>query len=150
MPKEKKTHEDFRKYVCLFCLKKGKDSRGINEKEYENINTHFVIGLNRDDERLPNAMCITCRMVLRKTSAGDYSKYFELFDYSKLNPLKPITRTSSSCECMICMNVRSVPFKTNNKENISSTTSRGRPSQYKHTQTPIKSMFSMPNTSCKG
>ena len=137
MPKEKKTHDDFRKAVCFLCLMKRKDPRNITPNDWEKLNTFFVSGLDPNDERLPSVLCIACRTIVRNTTSCDHLSAIEIFDYSRLNQLKPITRNSSSCECTVCLIGRSTPFNCN-KENVPSTAPRGRPSQTKSVPSPIK------------
>ena len=110
MPYVKKTHHDCRKSVCLLCFKKRKGLQEISEKDREIIESFFVSGLNPHDERLPTVLCITCRSMVNKAVSGDVLVSFEVYDYSTLKNLKPSTRTSSSCDCTVCLIATSNPF----------------------------------------
>ena len=136
MPTKKKSHEEFRKCVCLLCFRKGgKDLRPISDKDRGIIEEHFVKGLSSIDNRLPNVICLTCKFTMQRTSQSDTSRTIPPFDYSLLKELKPATRSSHICDCFICKIGRSTPF---NKENYVPSMSPGRPLTTQNAQTPIK------------
>ena len=136
MPNVKKTHNDFRKVVCLCCFRKGKALRNVSQNDRDTIEEYLVSGLDPLDERLPTVLCLTCRGILNKYRSGDFSNRIEMFDLSKLKTLKPDTRNSSPCECTVCLIGKSTPF--NFKENLPRNVPQGRPCPNKTIPTPIK------------
>ena len=104
MPRTKKCHDDYRKCICLLCMGKSKDMREISNEQRHLIDQYIVSGLDKCDNRLPNALCGSCRLFLYEVKSDpktDISS-LDIFDHSKLNSPKPITRTSPSCSCLIC------------------------------------------------
>lgn len=142
MPKQKKNHNDFRKAVCLLCFKKGKGFECINEAQRDIIENHVISGLSLLDERLPTVLCVSCRITINKYRNNDFSVSLKdtIYDYSKLNSLQTVTRTSPTCSCVICYIGRSTPFsKVTNTENMRPIQScRGRPRTQSDPPTAIK------------
>ena len=134
--KQRKTHDDFRKCVCLLCFKKRKGLQNITNIDWESINTYFVSGLSPHDDRLPTVLYLQDRLMVHEARLNDgYTKNVELFDYSKLTTLRSVTRTSSPCECVMCVIGRSTPFNGGNKENFIFPRGRPKPTS---SPTPIK------------
>lgn len=100
MPNVAKTHDDCRKTVCFLCMRKC-------EREL----TDFLIGkikklvksdIDFNDPRVPRALCSNCSLLLRRKDSGDQNVTLPaLFSFSSI-VVKPQTRSSSSCECLIC------------------------------------------------
>jgi hypothetical protein len=73
--------------------------------------TDFIIGrihkllktdIDFEDERVPQAICNTCRTLLQKRDAGDMSvSLLAIYNFSAV-VVKPLTRTSGPCDCLIC------------------------------------------------
>ena len=105
MPRQKKGHEDYRRCDCLLCMGKCKDMREIRDDQRDIIEKYLVSGLDKYDTRLPNVLCGSCRVniitKLKFNPDTDVSK-FSIFDHSRLNLPKPATRSSPSCECLVC------------------------------------------------
>ena len=60
------------------------------------IEDNFVNGLDAHDERLPNVVFNTSYNALMDSK-------IKIFDYSKLSDnLRPVTRSSPTCECLLC------------------------------------------------
>ena len=101
MPYIPKTHTDYRGMVCLLCFGKAKDMRKITDVQRETIEKSIISGLDSLDERLPTALCSTCRKNVSNISNGA-PNHIKHFDYSKLGSKRPETR-SSSCDCLVCL-----------------------------------------------
>ena len=69
MPNSKKTHEDCRKTVCIFCLRKC--IRELNNQLINTIETVFQMKLDISDSRVPKGICDTCRIALGKKKNGE-------------------------------------------------------------------------------
>ena len=114
----KKTHDDFRKCICMLCFKKCKQARAITDHQRKLVEDCVISGLERFDERLPTALCTTCRLALTLFEKGEGNlDRVNIFDYSQLKPLSRVTRTSTStsCDCLLCeigrstINAKGVP-----------------------------------------
>ena len=58
--------------------------------------------LNFDDERVPRGICNTCRLLLQKRDSEEITNGLPpLFNFFT-TLIKPITRTSTTCVCLIC------------------------------------------------
>ena len=101
MPRKPKTHYDYCMQVCLLCLGKTKTMRPVTDNQRELINAYLVSGLSKNDDRLPRALCTTCRLRVSELPVGGTGQA-NVFDHSILNDLRPITRGSSICECLVC------------------------------------------------
>ncbi len=100
MPNKGKNHEDCRKSVCFLCMRKG--DRELNEFIIGRIHKLVKSDINFSDERVPLAICNTCRALLQKRDAGDVSVSLPaVYNFSTI-VVKPITRTSGPCDCLIC------------------------------------------------
>ena len=69
---------------------------------YGLIKEHLVVGLDRNDRRLPKVICASCRRILYFYAKEDFTRTISLFDYSKLNTLRPITHSNPDCSCHVC------------------------------------------------
>lgn len=110
MPKEALTHEENRKRVCLFCLKKCSIKDGVDKNKMrpitakgkidELINT--IVKYDSTREELPNAICNSCCVKL-------YNKKLNAPDLLQFKPLNTITRSYNSilCQCLVCEIARS-------------------------------------------
>ena len=102
--KNKLTHDQCRRKVCIICMQKCKGVQIISPSVQILIDDHFLTGLSwRLDSRLPNVMCIDCRMKLVGKSQGKNVEMPPFFDYSKI--LRPQTRLLlASCvhNCAVC------------------------------------------------
>ena len=112
--KKKRSHDDSLKCVCLLCFKKAKSPFVLNQKYYDLIDTFVVSGLDKNDNRLPQVICSTCKRVLAANCRGDFSRKINDFDYSKLPQIKPSTRLSEGgdCICFVCQIARTNSLKT--------------------------------------
>lgn len=106
MPNTARNHDESRSAVCLLCLGKSKEMRTINVNIQAIIEEYFVQGYDPNDSRLPNALCSVCRKITQEYAAGDFSRSIELFDYSAVGSAPPITRSSPSCSCIVCVKAR--------------------------------------------
>jgi uncharacterized CHY-type Zn-finger protein len=102
------SHDECRARVCMLCFNKAKDMQRVTDNLHSLIERHAMTGYDRDDWRLPTAICGTCRSILIRKERGDCSAEIEVFDYSEIGAL-PRTRsqTSAGCECTICAIARS-------------------------------------------
>jgi hypothetical protein len=100
MPNHAKTHEECRKTVSFLCMKKG--HRELTDFMIGRILKLVKSDLNFDDERVPRGICNTCRLLLQKRDSGETSNELPpLFNYFSIL-IKPNTRTSTTCACLIC------------------------------------------------
>ena len=78
--------------------------RSLNTEKRATISTHFVDGLDSDDARLPQVLCLKCNTIVLEAQRGVFDRSIDLFNYSLLagDTLKPVTRASSVCPCTVC------------------------------------------------
>ena len=62
MPRSKKCHDDYRSSLCLICMGKSKCMREISKEQWDLIDQNIVSGLDKGDNRLPTALCGSCRL----------------------------------------------------------------------------------------
>ena len=112
----KKTHDDYRKVCCLFCLRKGESAsdRPLSEREIELVITHFYFNFKMFQEYLPLGCCGTCRKNLSyrfgKTPKLESYKPFpcesdDQFYQNIVYKLQELPRgsgTNTDCTCFIC------------------------------------------------
>src|SRR5271168_2493194 len=72
----------------------------------QRIHTLVRSDINFDDERVPTGICNICRLQLKKKEiaavAGDLTFPMpNLYDFKSIL-VKPVTRTSNICDCIIC------------------------------------------------
>lgn len=101
MPNAAKSHDENRRKLCLLCLGKSKDMRAINSKHSEIINLH-IMQYDVEDNRLPNALCSTCRTVVLDYGRGNFTRRLTLADLSIMAGAPPSTRSHSPCPCALC------------------------------------------------
>ena len=101
MPNKAKDHSDSRKSVCFLCLQKC--DRTLSLFVQQRITHIFKQEFNFDDDRIPQGICNGCRSSLQRIDQGSESNKSvpKLFDFTSIT-LKPITRGSEICECLIC------------------------------------------------
>ncbi|XP_065673024.1 uncharacterized protein LOC136090361 [Hydra vulgaris] len=100
MPNKAKTHEECRKSVCFLCMRKG--DRELNDFIIGRIHKLLKTDIDFADERVPQAICNACRTLLQKRDAGDMSVSLPaIYNFSAII-VKPLTRTSGPCDCLIC------------------------------------------------
>lgn len=106
------THEQCRQRVCLLCMSKTKTMRRITQASWNIIEENFIEGLDKNDDRLPCALCSTCAKVVSEYSRGIKSRHINVYDYSAIGRIIT-TRSTQSCSCKVCEVAQSIP------ENIS-------------------------------
>lgn len=125
---EMPSHEECRKRVCLLCFKKSKDMRILSEKMWIIIEKFIVQGIDRNDDRLPCALCSTCSRVIREFSVGNFTRHInvERIEIQKVVQTRQTTR--EGCSCIVCQTATSMPSNICKSINVSSARkSRGRP-----------------------
>ena len=137
MPHHAKTHEENRSQICLLCFNKSKVMRLLTEDHYETIENYILDGFDRSDNRLPNAICGTCRLTVQECSQGNFKRLQRLnvYDHSLVGTQPPLTRTTannlslapSQCPCVVCLIARSKSINLGGATG-SSKQPRGRPS----------------------
>jgi hypothetical protein len=87
--------------VCLFSLHE--ERRPRVKWLYHWKNSQIVENdIDFADERVPQAICNACRTLLQKRDAGDMSVSLPaIYNFSAII-VKPLTRTSGPCDCLIC------------------------------------------------
>ena len=98
MPNSKKTHEDCRKTVCIFCLKKC--TRELNNQLINTIETVLQMKLDISDSRVPKGICDTCRIALGKKKNGENVSLPLMFQFETIK-VRSSTR-EQDCDCLIC------------------------------------------------
>ena len=124
MPNSAKSHDQNRQTLCLLCLGKSKDMRPINSKHREIINEH-IVQYDVEDNRLPNALCSTCRVVVLDYGRGNFKRRLDVADLSVMAGAPPSTRSNSTCPCTLC-DLASASI--NPSSTLSTKIRRGRPS----------------------
>ena len=79
--------------------------RTITQQQKATIEEHLINGLDWNDDRLPCALCGSCRIVISEYYRGIFHHRIDVFtDFSSLlsSQLPHLTRSNSSCTCMIC------------------------------------------------
>ena len=100
-------HERSRKAICLLCFA---PSERVIQKDsnLERLVREFVItGYFVEDQRLPCALCASCRKKLQQFHKGNFDRYLsEFLDYTKMKGFHLHRRQSNeeqeSCDCYIC------------------------------------------------
>ena len=110
-------HIDHIKRVCLLCFGKTKRMLPLTDDLRQIIDTNFVCGINATDDRLPTSICKTCYNAVSDARKGLFKRQISLFDYSVLQDrLKPITRSGSDCNCIVCnISKSSIPSRSDFK-----------------------------------
>ena len=107
--KFKLTHDESLQRVCLLCFRRDKSSmRLLTEDNHRLINEYVFSGYEKEDNRLPKAICGTCRVALSEFSNGKFSRHIDLFDHSLIGKEANYYATRSSsittdCECLVCV-----------------------------------------------
>lgn len=119
------THNENRSKVCLLCFGRSKVMSLVQGKLKSYVEKMYEY--DPCDERLPNAVCTTCKRKLYIVK-DDTENTVKLSIFSDLEPLKNIkTRLSSKalCNCYVCQLVRySVPTNILLSESKSSTSKK--------------------------
>lgn len=104
MPNAARTHQENRHIICILCFKKDLKARPLTDRLRGLIETHALQGIDFQDERLPDCVCLTCDIALYEYEKGIFSKQIVLHDHSKIPQMYPSTRSQSSeaCACCIC------------------------------------------------
>ena len=134
--KKRLTHEECRKAVCFFCLRKGKTpvKPNINETLTEFISRWIFPEFSSKRKYLPSGYCSTCSnkiydfVKLKRKEPGNYqniewivnkvlqSRYVEIF-----NELKALPDENLNCTCSICGIARANPISKVKSESASPT-----------------------------
>ena len=99
MPYTKLTHEECRKNVCFFCLRKA--DRKLNSGIIELIKTR-IPDYDRLEPYLPAGFCGACRVKRSKSEQLPHQNYNEI--YSVLSKVKDLR--SANCNCFVCKTAR--------------------------------------------
>ena len=105
MPHQAKTHDEFRKSLCLFCAKKSTSPRKITANLLEKIKViKGYENVEISDTRFPTALCSQhYNVIYRKPLEKAHLLLPIPIDY-KQYPMPRTTRSSKKCEknCLIC------------------------------------------------
>ena len=122
-------HATYLNKVCLLCFNKSKHMRELNSNLRNIIQESFVRGIDFEDTRFPKVLCSTCFTIVYQAGSGIFKRKIEIFDYSKLKPLKQTTRNSIiSCDCIVCTIGSTVNFWKSH-EHVSKKRKKGRPNK---------------------
>ena len=116
MPTVEPNHEQCRHRVCVVCLEKATKPYGatkqfctISPRLKELLAVHVFDQYLENENILPCAICVTCRIILRSRSNPDPSKWRPILrkcDHAqlvaKLELLTEDVKTSTVCTCDIC------------------------------------------------
>ena len=113
------SHEQCRGRVCLLCFAKGKKEnntfRKVTPALWSKIELHVLQGLDREDTRLPSALCPTCVRSLNEFDQPPEKKRsrreIPLGDHSLLNQVTTHSAAAPDalCHCFVCRIAQSVP-----------------------------------------
>ena len=78
-------------------MNKTKEIRLTTLAVQQTIEAHLIENVDLNDSRLPNAICSTCRIVVREYQQGIFKQSIELFDHSRISGGTPITQSSPKC-----------------------------------------------------
>ena len=92
MPTFAKTQKEYRKSVCIICMKKG--DQELSKTYKVRILQLVQKDVNFNNKRVPLTTCVFCRSNLSKLCSKLYN--FEII------AIKPLTCFSTVCECLIC------------------------------------------------
>ena len=127
MPHTAKSHDENRLALCLLCLGNSKEMRPINSRHNEIINKYmYLMEYNVDDNRLPSALCSTCRTVVLDYGRGIFKRHLVLADHSLMTGTPPYTRSHSHCPCVLC---QLASANINSTTSLSTKMDRGRPQE---------------------
>ena len=145
MPKNAKSHGEFRFALCLLCTKKNKPQnlRKITDKNvhYERIKDLYVLNelknYDPDNQKLPGSICTRCCEILRDVSELRLDKkYLPVPDFSNWEfPLLTgrSLQNQTGCTCTMCKIARQNCNQIGNIFGPSvSTHTQGRPVQNEH------------------
>ena len=99
-----KTHEEFRKIVCLTCVKKcqPRSILNITGKVLQRLkDVQGYRNYNSIDDRYPTVICSACNQTIVRKKNEAHLHLPEPFDFTKIQ-LSKITRSSKTCDCTIC------------------------------------------------
>ena len=91
-----------------------KDMRPMNYTIKDIIISRQLLGcIDLYDDRYPSATCANCRYILYK-SQNDESclDSLNIYDFSTIPPVKPLTRANDQCDCLLCDSKRYVDTKS--------------------------------------
>ena len=114
----KKTHDDYRQFLCLFCLKKADQSLPKYNRSKPNdksetiklIEEKLIPNFLEYSSILPGGCCGNCRSIvsdhLKNKSAAKLQLPKSKWEYEQmitvLKSLPPATRNKPNCRCFIC------------------------------------------------
>ena len=90
----------------------------LTDRYYSIIERLVVSGLDKNDPRLPKALCASCKRILNFYDEGKFTRTIEVFDYAQLASLRPNTRSNSDCYCYVCTVGRHSPVGMKQKETV--------------------------------
>lgn len=105
MPTHAKSHEECRPCICLLCFSKTKVMRNISDSAREVIDKH-ILSIDFNDHRYPTALCSNCYTIICEYKKNNFARKINLFDHSKLTSVRPLTRTTDKCVCLLCDTAR--------------------------------------------
>ena len=132
--KKQLTHEECRKAVCFFCLRKGKLKPKISDSFADFISHGIFPEFPLKRQNLPDAYCSTCAnkvytfMKLERNEPDVFvnkvhnSRYVEIS-----NELEALPEVNLDCTCTICKIARSNPLSKGKSEEASATATQPGP-----------------------
>uniref|UniRef100_A0A1I8I211 RING-type domain-containing protein n=1 Tax=Macrostomum lignano TaxID=282301 RepID=A0A1I8I211_9PLAT len=93
--------------ICILCFSKAKELRSVTPWMLAIINRHSGWLYDLHDNRVPKAICGTCRFALQQLEKGQRADVPPMYDFRDVQPL-PVTRSvgQDGCDCKICSTAR--------------------------------------------
>ena len=127
MPNQSKNHQENRQSICFLCMQKAE--RTLTAFLIQKVHELVKSDLDFNDLRVPTGICHTCRKLLKMRSDGDFSRPLPSLYAFETIQIKPQTRLSSTCDCLICKIGKARPYQ---EQSLSEPKKRGRPATEKN------------------
>ena len=127
MPNQSKNHQENRQSICFLCMQKAE--RTLTAFLIQKVHELVKSDLDFNDLRVPTGICHTCRKLLKMRSDGDFSRPLPSLYAFETIQIKPQTRLSSTCDCLICKIGKARPYQ---EQPLSEPKKRGRPATEKN------------------
>ena len=76
--------------------------RNISDAAREVIRKLIVDISDFDDIRFPTSLCSNCHAIVYEYKRSNFKREIQIFDYSQLGNLRPLTRSNLKCMCLVC------------------------------------------------
>ena len=129
MPNQSKNHQENRQSICFLCMQKAE--RTLTAFLIQKVHELVKSDLDFNDLCVPTGICHTCRKLLKMRSDGNFSRPLPSLYAFETIQIKPQTRLSSTCDCLICKIGKARPYQ---EQPLSEPKKRGHPATEKNLQ----------------